>query len=240
MDKRILHEFGLTNNETEIFLSLVRAGPLGATNIAKKTGLNRPYVYYALERLLEKGYISEITVRGKKNFQSVEFDQIIALEEHKIDLLKNLKSEIDSLKIENNDEVFVEVLKGKYAIKNIFKRFIFDIKPKEEVLYIGIDEDKMESLEPIFLRKLLNYLKENEIKERIILRAGGRTLSYAKTTKYKFINSDLIGNTAKIIYQDTVIDLIYGEPIYATISKNEELAETARKQFEVFWKMAKV
>ena len=39
--------------------------------------------------------------------------------------------------------------------------------------------------------------------------------------------------------QDTTIELIYGEPIYAVVIKNKKLADTARKQFEVFWKIAK-
>lgn len=239
VDRKILREFGLTNNEIEIFLILVKKGSLSATDVAKETGLNRPYIYYALERLLEKGYISEFREKGKKNFQALDFEQLISLEEHKIDLLKTIREEIDNFRFQNKDEVFVELLKGKYAVRNIFKKILFEIKPKEEILYIGIDEEKMERFEPIFLRKILNFMKENKITERIILKKGGKNLSYAKTTTYKFLDEELIGNSVKIIYQNNVIELIYGEPLYAVVVKNKELSETSRKQFEVFWKLAK-
>ncbi|MCA9485394.1 MAG: helix-turn-helix domain-containing protein [Nanoarchaeota archaeon] len=239
MNRNVLKEFGLTENEISIFLVLVKKGSLSVTSIAKETGLNRPYVYYALERLLEKGYISEVREKGKKNFQALEFNRIISLEEHKIDLLRNLGEDIEKLRDEQKEEVSVEVLKGKYAVRNLFKRFLVEVKPKQEVLYIGVDEEKMEGIEPIFLHRLLVFMKEQKIKERVILKKGGKKLGYAPTTTYRFLDKSLIGNTMKMIYQDTVIELIYGEPIYVVVMKNQELADTARKQFEVFWKIAK-
>jgi hypothetical protein len=43
-----------------------------------------------------------------------------------------------------------------------------------------------------------------------------------------------------MIYQDIVIDLLYGIQIYAIIIQNTNFANTARKQFELFWKNSKV
>ncbi len=239
MDFKTLQEFGLTANEAAMFLILVKKGTLSVTQIAKETGLNRPYVYYALERLLEKGYISQIIFRGKKNFKSIDLDQIFSLEEHKMDMLKKLVSDLKMLKLKENENISVEVLKGRYVVKNIFKMCLSDIKRKEEIIYLGIDEEKMESIESLYLRKILNHFRDNKIKERMIIKEGGKILEYAKTTEYRFLNQDLIGNTAKIIYQDKVIELIYGDPIYAIVIKNKNLADTERKQFELFWKIAK-
>ncbi len=239
MDDKILKEFGLTSNEIKIFLALVKKGPMSATNIAKETGLNRPYIYYALERLLEKGYTSEIKIKGKKNFKSIDFNQIISFEEHKIDLLKGLVKDFEKIREEKSKTVSVEVLKGNHVVKNIFKMCFSDIKPKEEIVYIGIDEEKMEALEPIYLEKMLNYFKKKKITEKIILKKGGKRLPYAKTTEYRYLDPEIIGNAAKMIYQDKVIEIIYGEPIYAIIIQNKELAETEKKRFDTFWKLAK-
>lgn len=239
MESKILKEFGLTQNEIDIFLVLVQKGTLNPTEIAKETGFNRPYVYYALERLLEKGYIGEISVHGKKNFKALDLKQISALEEHKLDILHKLLSGLEKIRKRGIEETDVEVLKGKYVIKNIFKKILAEIKPKEEILYIGLDEEKMEVVEPIYLKKVLNYFKKKKITERIIIKKGGKRLKYAYTTRYRSLTSNLIGNTAKIIYQDTIVELIYGTPIYAITMKNKQLVETARKQFEIFWKIAK-
>ncbi len=238
MDPKILEDFGLTRNEIDIFLTLVKKGTLSPTRVAKETGLNRPYVYYALERLLEKGYIAQITEKGKKNFKVLPFTHILTTAEHKLDVLKKLGDELEQLRQQPKEDISVEVLKGKYTIKNVFKRVLTEIKPRQELLILGVDEAQMEEIEPVYLQKLLNHWQKNRITERIILRKGGRKLEYAKTATYRFFPPELIGNTARFIYQDVVIDIIYGMPIYAIIAKNALLADTARKQFEVFWKMA--
>jgi len=238
MDHKILEDFGLTRNEIDIFLTLARKGTLSPTQVAKETGLNRPYVYYALERLLEKGYLAQITEKGKKNFKVLPFAHILSTAEHKLDVLKKLGDELERLRQEPKEDISVEVLKGKYTIKNVFKRVFSEMKPRQELLIIGVDEARMEEIEPVYLQKLLNHWQKNRITERIILKRGGRKLEYAKTTTYRFLDPSLIGNTARFIYQDTVIDIIYGMPTYAIIAKNALLADTARKQFEVFWRVA--
>lgn len=239
METSILREFGLTKNEIEIFLLLVRKRTLNATKIAKETGLNRPYVYYALERLLEKGYLSQLQVEGKKHFRTLELEQIAVAEEHKLELLKKMLLELKRIPPETTEETIVEVLKGKFVVKSIFKKILAEIRRKEEILYLGLEEEQMEMLEPVYLEKLLDYLTKNKIKERAIIKSGGKKLTYTKTTFYRHLPRKILGNAAKIIYQDIVIELIYGTPIYAVILKNNRLAETARIQFEFFWKRAK-
>jgi len=64
-------------------------------------------------------------------------------------------------------------------------------------------------------------------------------LAYAKTAQYKHLNQKLLGNMAKIIYQDTIIEILYGNPLYNVITKSKDIAETVKHQFEVFWKLAK-
>tara|TARA_Y100000310_G_scaffold344017_1_gene454561 strand:+ start:1111 stop:1827 length:717 start_codon:yes stop_codon:yes gene_type:complete len=238
MEREILAEYGLTKNEIDIFIILVKKGTLSPTSIAKETGLNRPYVYYALERLLEKGYLSQITIKGKKHFQAIELNHIASLEELKLENLKKVLSDLKEFQ-QKGEDIIVEVLKGKYVVKNIFKNIFSEIKPKQEILYLGLDEEKMESLEPIYIKKLLNYFSKKQITERIIVKTGGKKLEYAKTSSYRHLDPELLGNTARIIYQDNVVDLLYGTPIYGIITKNSNLANTARKQFELFWGNAK-
>lgn len=229
----------MTKNEIAIFSSLLRMGPLGPARIAKETGLNRPYVYYALERLLEKGYLSTITIAGKRSFQSITPAQIISSQENKIELLKKEIEKIQTFQTMPEEDVNVEVLKGGNVIKNIFKRMLAELISGDEALIIGVDENKMKTIEPVYLNKIFETYKKRRIKERVILKAGSRTLAYAASTKYRFIEPSLIGNTARFIYGKTVIDIVYGSPIYALIIHNSQLADTARKQFEVFWKISK-
>ncbi len=238
METKTLLEFGLTPNESQIFITISNKGTVSATEVSKLTGLNRPYIYYALERLLEKGYLTEIHDRGKKVFKAVSFSHILSSEEQKIELLKEFFKEVETKKV-ISQETSVEVIKGRFTVKNIIKMHLAEVKQKEEILYLGLDEEKMEKIEPIYLKKVLNVFKEKKITERIIIRKGGKRLPYAVTSQYRYLDPNLLGNTAKMIFQNTVVELIFSDPLYAIIIKNKEVADTARKQFEVFWKIAR-
>ena len=57
----MLEEFGLTETEEKVYLSLVKLGESPASEIIKKTQLHRTTIYDVLERLIEKGLISFVT-----------------------------------------------------------------------------------------------------------------------------------------------------------------------------------
>lgn len=68
MDKEILKQFGLTNNEVEVYLTLLKKGSISVNEIAEKSGLHRQAVYDALTRLLDKGFVNYVTKNSKKYF----------------------------------------------------------------------------------------------------------------------------------------------------------------------------
>ena len=60
INKKILKQIGLTENEIQVYLTLLKIGSSGVSTIAEHSGLYRPYVYDTLERLQEKGLVSFI------------------------------------------------------------------------------------------------------------------------------------------------------------------------------------
>ena len=52
------------------YISLLKSGSSGATNIAKKSGLHRANVYETLGRLSKKSLISKILVNGSTRFEA--------------------------------------------------------------------------------------------------------------------------------------------------------------------------
>ena len=56
----MLKEFGLTETEEKVYLSLLKQGTSLASDIIKKTQLHRTTIYDVLERLISKGFVSYI------------------------------------------------------------------------------------------------------------------------------------------------------------------------------------
>ena len=96
----------------------------------------------------------------------------------------------------------------------------------------------MNEVEPIYLKQYLNNIKSKSIKEKIIIRIGGKKLRNPNL-KYKEIDEKYIGKTAQIIYNDKVAIFISGMPHYLILIDSKEVAETYKKQFNFLWNMAK-
>lgn len=55
--KALIASLGLSSAETDVLLAILQ-GAEGATPIMKQTGLKRPTVYYALQRLMQRGFVT--------------------------------------------------------------------------------------------------------------------------------------------------------------------------------------
>ena len=72
MDTSVLWNLGLTKNEIKIYLTLLDEGSSTAGIITEKTGIHRRNVYDSIERLIEKGIVGYIVVKGRKHFEAVD------------------------------------------------------------------------------------------------------------------------------------------------------------------------
>lgn len=69
--KEILKQFSLTDDEADVYLGLLKTGPAGVTDIAKKIKKNRTAVYFHINKLVEKGVILQTKQGRTLNFSAV-------------------------------------------------------------------------------------------------------------------------------------------------------------------------
>jgi len=239
MHEQELKELGLTDNETRIYLLLLQQGMMNPSEISQKLGLHRGYVYDALERMQEKELISTILKSNKKQFQATSPNNLIELQQMKLDKLKQIIPDLNKLSHHTKEKTTVELHKGKRVFRTLLKDMIASLRPDEEAHLIGIDEDILiNEIEPIYLKQYLNTIKEKRIKERILIKKGAKKFRN-QNLKYKELDEDFIGNTAEVIYANKVATIILGTPHYVIITHNKQVADTNRKQFELLWKQGK-
>jgi sugar-specific transcriptional regulator TrmB len=238
MYEKELKELGLTDNEVNIYLLLLKQGAMGPAEIAQKLGLHRGYVYDALERMQEKEVISTVLVNNKKQFQATPPKNLVELLQLRLGEFQKVVPDLEKLMLLKKEETNIEVHKGKKVYRTLIQDVLSELKPKEEVLLIGIDEQTLVSeIEPIYLKQYLNIIKTQDIHERAIIKKGRERLKH-KNIVYKELDEKFIGNTSLIIYDSKVAFFILGTPYYLIIITNKEIADTYRKQFDLFWNVA--
>lgn len=237
-----LKEIGLTENEIQIYITLLKLGTSTPAQIAEKTGFSRSYVYDALQRLLEKEIINSIYIKNKKNFQATNpkhLQELIKSKLEKIELvIPQLLEFIKPLK----EEIHVELHKGKYVYKTLLRDITSSIKNNDEILIYGINDEILSKLDSHYLTYLkiyFNTLQKKNIKEKVIVKENTKILKEAKTTLYKFLPEKIIGNTAFEVYNNKVAIFLWGIPNYLILIENKKVAESYRNQFELLWKISK-
>ncbi len=144
-----LRDFGLTKNESKIYIFLSKSGPKKAIDISKEENIPRTETYHLLSNLEYKGIILP-SIQRPTRFSAVviekAIDSIIQTQLKRIDELKILKDDMVDLwnsfqNIRHNsksDFLKFEAAMKKYAksyrLRANFKRNLKELRSKSDML----------------------------------------------------------------------------------------------------------
>lgn len=239
MFEKELKELGMTDNEVKIYLTLLKYGQLNPTSLATKTGLHRSYVYDTLERLLEKGNINTVLINNKKHFQAINPKILREQFEIKLKQLDDILPTLNSLFKIKKETTNVELHKGDRVYRTVLKNLMSTVKKGDSVYIVGIDENALEELEPIYLKQYLNIIKGKGVKEKIVISKGKKKYTEHKHLEYKELNKKYIGDTLFLMHNDKVFLFIAGIPNYLIIITNPKVADSYKNMFQLLWNNAK-
>ncbi len=249
LQKQDLLDLGLTNNEAEIYLLLIKLEEAKAYEISKYVTISRSHVYDSLNSLLAKGLVNYITKDKKRLYRITNVDNLINLLEDKEEKIIKQKQELkqkikDVKEKEKITTSKVEVYEGIEGVKYILNDVIKDgisKKYKEILVMNSFSRDEFVKYVPEYIwGRFWNLRKKNKITSRQLF-AGGK-----EVTKHPYVKSRKL---PKEYFNDKVVHSIYGnkmiyfiftlKPLVIKI-ESDEIAQLYRNQFEILWKRAKI
>ena len=234
MDKTELMQIGLGKSETDIYLTLLRLGKATVTKLTQETGIHRTYIYDIIEKLREKGLVSQIKEQNKYYFQAADPERIKEYLLEKVDIIDKLLPELNKIRKKSVEETSVEIYKGEEGIKTILN----DIIREGKDYYVIGSVKEFEEILPIFAEQFLLKVNKNKIKEKVILEEGIKILK-AKKHEYRYLPKEHVFLTGIIIYSNKVAFFIWNEPYIQILIKNKDISESYLTQFDLLWKIAK-
>ncbi|MBU0757174.1 MAG: hypothetical protein KKF44_03860 [Nanoarchaeota archaeon] len=243
MDFTFLESFGLTKNEVKIYTTLLKRGSSLAGELTQRTGIHRRNVYDSLERLIEKGLVSYVNVDNKRVFNPANperLNEIIIEQKEELkrrqDKLADIIPDLLVLRKEMSRQE-VRVFRGIEGIKTVFEDIL---RTKKDYLAYGQGmwvEDKLKFYIPSFMKRRI----KNNIRMRFIYDEGSRNRGYTDNplTTVRFLPDEYLINFSRRIYGDKLAIILFSiDESLAIIIQNKEIAEGARRHFEVLWKTA--
>jgi sugar-specific transcriptional regulator TrmB len=235
-----LIQLGLTKNQAIVYLALIKEPEQSGGEIAKKTKIDRSFVYGILESLIEKGHVGYVIKENRKSFYATDPESLIKAIQEKESIAASLITELKAICPGEQTERSVKVYEGKAGLKIMAREVL--TAGKFFILGGGVGFLTLETLKYEFP----HYVKELQ-KSRIkgkILASGAETSLFNNMftncsvqirklkkpqTKASFV---LFGNKL-VIYS------LQEKPIVVMI-EDRNIVIAIKAYFDLLWEMAEV
>ncbi len=244
----ILMGFGLSQDEVMIYLVLWEKGDLSALNISRETKLSRTKVYRLLDKLIERGLVSQKIGNWGMRFVAsdpMQLELIVRRQENKVKLLREqVERLVEKLRTQvkesrgNSKVLFYEGVKG-------LERVNFNLlRAKGEFLSMEIDNAN------VYLpQKIAEELRRSLVKKRIRnkLLTNKKELSgftnikeYLELVEARWIEKEKLRIKGDVfIYNEVVAMCNYVEgEVFCVEIYNPNLASMQKEMFELVWRGA--
>ncbi|MBI2662167.1 hypothetical protein HYX11_01780 [Candidatus Woesearchaeota archaeon] len=247
MELKVLEKIGLTKNESIIYQTLLRLGTSKTGEILKKSGLNSGKIYEILDSLKVKGLLSESLINNIKYFTVAPPSQILEyIKDKKEDIekeemmIKSALPELEKLRDLTTKETKSITYTGLRGIKTAADEALATLKPKEDILAMGVTELKDEQFNNFWERWQMKRIN-SQISQKMIF--SEKSQYYQKFIKSKYTQAKVLTGitpvTVDIFGEDKTLILNYGESPSCILIYDKNTAQSFRQFFKQLWKRAK-
>lgn len=236
-----LKEFGLSDNETTVYVALLKIGNSTANRVAEITGLKRSTTYDNLNLLISKGIVSTIIKGSTHYYESADPEKLIYLLDEKKSRIQKIIPKLKNIKESVKEKTGVTYFEGKKGVLTVLNDII---DQKKELWFYGSRKKASSVLEQypddfilkraqhkIFLRAVLAEEDRDHpaYNEKEIIKLSD--VRFSKELK------DITSNV--FIYGNRVAFMSSGQNPVGIIIINSEILQQQKKIFEILWKISK-
>ncbi|MBI4176103.1 MAG: helix-turn-helix domain-containing protein [Candidatus Aenigmarchaeota archaeon] len=237
MDKGVLVEAGLTENEADAYLILLELGSTTIGPVIKKSGLHRATAYAILQRLIEKGLVSYIIKAGKRYFEAADPEILLDVLQEREERLKSILPELRLRKQLSKAKQMAVVYEGTRAVKGLFETILRTLSPGEE--YIVFAAVKKSDEFTGFIKNWDRRRAKKGVKMKIIFNEDAveeiehnRLLPH---TEVKTIQKEYITPAVVNLYRNNVNIILWSDKPVAFAIESGEIADSFRNYFKMLW-----
>ena len=230
-----LRGLGLSEGEIKVYLALLKLGSSPVSKVKEETRLHRTTIYDFVEKLLNKGLINYVVKANVKYYNAAHPNKLREFLREKQDHLEQVLPDLDKLAKFQQEEVKVEVYKGKEGLKTAMLEVI---RTKSETIGIGIDDSLWKRELPVFIEQYQRLMEENGVTERILTRANADYYFHTDSTQYKFIPEHFFSPLSTLVFGNKVEIVIWEPSLTTIIVESKKLADSYRKHFDGLWNQA--
>jgi len=238
INKEILKGIGLTENESEIYLILLKEGESTIYEIADHSKISRPNIYDIIKKLKEKGLVSSITKKNKKYFKSTTPENLYNIlkekESNLLEILPKLKEIYETSEV----KPIIEVYRGVEGLKSLMNDML---KTKKEIwIFNGADKRYvLENIPEFYYERFLREKKKLKIKTNILYSKNIEPIKGPGYKLKKLPEDYFAGKVSYWTYGDRVYIGIWTKELVIIRIISDDVAKVFMNGIKLIWNTIK-
>lgn len=251
MDLELLKEIGFTGGELRVYFALLESGTTTSGPIIKISKVARSKVYEILERLKEKGLVSEMNRENTRYFQALSPNKILdylnlkenRIIEQKDSFKKMLPILLDKQKIKQSEHQ-VRVYHDFEGIKTLYLEMMNELIKTDEYLGFSFPPEAFKHKQVLILLDKFHTLRAKKGARAKILCydkdvINAKKLKTQKSKFYEYRISKHPFPPSISVFKDSVATFIWSDIPRVFLIKSKDNAEHYRKFFLDLWKTSR-
>jgi len=245
--KECLAEYGLSDKESLVYLSMLELGPASVQDIAKKSGVNRATTYVMIESLKRRGLMSTFDQGKKTMFVAESPERLKRLIEKDVRLIQEkeerLKEALPSfLALYNSaseDKPNVRFFEGDEGLRTVREIYL---QTRGEILTITALDEEIEKMSKIDETQRMLLTRQLRGRVLVALKPGLKLPIYNKENwQVKFIPYEQYQFMGEMTLFDEKVAIILpkAKPV-VFLFENKETRDMLRAMFELIWRGAQL
>jgi sugar-specific transcriptional regulator TrmB len=245
MDTDKFEQIGLTKQQSRIYTKLLELGPSNVGALIKHLDIARISCYDTLNRLISKGLVSFVKVRGNRVYQATDPSNLLKIAQDKEsetkkqrEIIEDLLPNLNKLKLigekESNDAT---IYKTKEGMKSVFELML---KTDQTIYTISATGNALSELKYYFpewhrrreKQKLKTYIIFND-------ELKNKNLTKMPLSEIKYTPKEYSSPSTLFIFGDYTVTLLWSDVPFAFLIKSKNIAESYKNYFKLIWKIAK-
>jgi len=236
---------GMNRNEAAVYLALVESGQATAREITAKTKFHKNIVYDNLNKLADKGLISQVVSDGATLFSLANATaltdyaaQQLAQSQEISSLATSLQKKINAVQARTPRKVSTELFVGVQAIRSFFEKTLSD----GDYCVIGAPQASVDIMGTTFWQNYNIKKIERRNTARIVFNESLR--AFAKIVADKFTIIRFLPTVAEPLSEIHISDsyvaiIIWTKEPSLTLINDKEAAKGYQEYFELLWSISK-
>jgi predicted transcriptional regulator len=238
-----LKSLNFDEKKAAVYLALLHLGQVGSSKIVNATGLHGQFVYLALAKLEEKGFVQHVIVGGRKKFSAKSPALLVRVAEEKRIQAEVLSSKLSEIMVLPPEQTF-EVYQGQEAYVAHEFAMLRQTPENGELLVIGGAGDRFNEC----MGEKLREYSSLQIKKNISIRYIGsedqrptmsETHGRRKNFKVRYLPGLFTGQVNTNVWPGSLGFNLYGDPVTRFTVFSKTMAESYAQFFETLWKLAR-